>query len=361
MIHGIKQIYYSKYQLNPKAALNAKSQNSPRYGALLRVDFEVYGTGYSDCYPWQELGDLPLDEQLLLLAQNQLTPLTKKSIYFAEIDAQYRSKSTSVFSTLSFPKNHLIIPYESLNKEEIIRIKLEGFDFIKLKFGKNLKKEVTFIKEKYPILKEKNIKLRLDFNSTISINEAKAFFSEIRGQLDIIDFVEDPCEFIFKGWQEIQCEFDVHLALDRKPEEFIAREKKYNDDSSPAFKVIVIKPAIEDSQSFFTIPPQQRVIFTSYMDHPLGQLCAIYEAESFYNKFPRKREHCGFLTHSLFEPNQYSKHLKTEGSVLFAKLGAGFGFEELLIKENWIPVSQYLNQNPKQKNLDLVNRIKSNL
>ena len=72
------------------------------------------------------------------------------------------------------------------------------------------------------------------------------------------------------------------------------------------------------------------------MDHPFGQVCAMNEAGNFYEKFPEKKEHCGFLTHSLYERNLYSDELRIEDTILRVNLGAGFGFEKLLQQENWI-------------------------
>jgi hypothetical protein len=76
------------------------------------------------------------------------------------------------------------------------------------------------------------------------------------------------------------------------------------------------------------------------MDHPLGQLCALYEAAEFYKKFPEKKEHCGFLTHVLFDENSYSKELEISHTLLIPKLEPGFGFGTLLGKENWIDLAE---------------------
>src|SRR6476659_4640671 len=71
-----------RYELTPKRRLSAVADAGPRRGALIRVD-----GGYADIHPWPELGDLPLDEQLALLARGETPSLTASSLEVASIDA----------------------------------------------------------------------------------------------------------------------------------------------------------------------------------------------------------------------------------------------------------------------------------
>lgn len=320
----IRHIYCAHYQLFPKANLNAKSQLKPRNGALLRVEFADHGIGYADCYPWEELGDLSLAAQLELLAQKKVTPLTQRSLYFAEIDAKHRSENKSVFLGKELPCNHL---HGSSPQDDGDNNK---FQFVKLKFGMDLEKEIEFIEKYYDAIKEKNLKLRLDFNAAIPFEKSIQFFSKIKHKTDIIDFVEDPCEFNFEHWKCIQKQFSVSLAWDRKLNSSI-----FPENSKSAFQVLIVKPAIENAFHLVQKFPNQRIVFTSYMDHPLGQLCGLYEAATFYETFPEKEEHCGFLTHQLFEENFYSNLISTHDTIIFPKLDSGFGFGSLLEKEIW--------------------------
>ena len=69
------------------------------------------------------------------------------------------------------------------------------------------------------------------------------------------------------------------------------------------------------------------------MDHPFGQICALYES----CVYPT-REHSGFVTNHLFEPNLYSEQLVVKNAVLLPIDGIGFGFDHLLKKEKWTNV-----------------------
>src|SRR5688572_31024573 len=57
--------------------------------------------GFADVHPWPELGDAPLDEQLALLAQGKMTPLTKASLKQAAWDGGARKRGVSLLDRKS--------------------------------------------------------------------------------------------------------------------------------------------------------------------------------------------------------------------------------------------------------------------
>ncbi len=111
--------------------------------------------------------------------------------------------------------------------------------------------------------------------------------------------------------------------------------KEFPNSFNKIFRVLVIKPAIENHEDFQCLIAHHRVIFTSYMDHPVGQLCGLYEAQKFYETFPQKKECCGFLTHLLYEKNPYSSQFLIKNTILQTTDEEGLGFKSLLEKENW--------------------------
>ena len=334
----IKQISFSKYQLKSKFSLSAVSKNQFRCGALLKFEFVNGEIGYADCHPWEELGDLSLEEHLNLLSHNKFTSISSKSLFFAKIDAKNRSLNRSVFLNKKNLKNHFITSYENISESELLKLKERKFNFIKLKMGKNFKTEIEFIKKYFISLNEKGIKLRLDFNSSFDFDQITKFLEQIRNELEVIDFIEDPFEFHFEQWQEIQNKFSVNLAIDKKTESTLSLIKNKFFESENAFKVIIIKPAVEEISFILNSKLRQRIIFTSYMDHPFGQMCALFEAQSFYEQYPDKREECGFLTHLLYEKNDYAKEFNLYENILSSIQEFGFGFHELLEKEKWIVI-----------------------
>lgn len=331
----VKSISYAGYVLTAKANLNSKFQGKNRIGALLRVEFENQAMGYADCCPLEELGDLSVSSQLNLLSQKKCTKITKKSILFSKRNAFQNQKQNKIGKDI-FLRNHMIIPYEKLDEKELLKIHQSGFNFIKLKFGLNLEKEIDFIKNHAYLLKKINLKLRLDFNSVLCFGQAKKFFSQIENQTECLDFIEDPMEFDFTRWAYLQDTYGISLALDRKMD--LQKCSLFLDKSEQAFKVVIIKPALEDGFDLLHLFPRQRFVFTSYMDHPVGQVCALSEAFNFYQAFPDKQEDCGFLTNTLFQENEYSRLLQVHDTILTNTDGLYSEFYPLFERENWIPL-----------------------
>ncbi|PYQ33811.1 MAG: hypothetical protein DMF57_08030, partial [Acidobacteria bacterium] len=94
-------IWYSEYDLQPRRALSALAAPGPRRGALIRI-----GGGFADIHPWPEFGDAPLDAQIATLARGQTTPLTRRSLEMAALDAQARDRGVSLFEGVSIPESH---------------------------------------------------------------------------------------------------------------------------------------------------------------------------------------------------------------------------------------------------------------
>ena len=272
-----------RYELTPKRRLSAVADAGPRRGALIRAN-----GGYADIHPWPELGDLPLDEQLALLARGETTSLTASSLEFASIAAAARRDGRSLFDGLTIPPSHWPGPDPP-----------SEFDTIKLK-------DIDVIPD--------NVRLRIDFNATLTAEE----FVEIAVTLprERIDFIEDPCPYDASTWGELRAKTGLRLALDRAPK------------SSPqidSYDVLIVKPALEE------IPcTDAEIVVTSYMDHPIGQLCAAYAAAT-----ANIKSTCGLITHVLFENDPFIERMRIDGTRLVAPGGTGWGFDDLLEKLPW--------------------------
>lgn len=273
---------YCKYELKPKRRLSAVAAEGPRRGALIRID-----GGHADIHPWPELGDATLDEQLAKLARGETTPLTRASLRFAAIDAAARRDGRSLFDGLIIPPSHWPGPDPP-----------GGFDTVKLK-------SIDRIPE--------NVRLRIDFNATLMPEE----FVRIAATLprERIDFIEDPCPYDAATWTELRSRTGLRLALDRKG---VAGQTRGAD-------VLVIKPAIEEIPS-----TDSELVVTSYMDHPIGQLCAAYAAAT-----AGITTRCGLVTHVLYEPDLFFDRMQIEEARLIPPGGKGWGFDDLLERLPW--------------------------
>ncbi len=296
-------IAYSKYRLT-------------NLGALLRFTFEDGTTGYADCHPWPELGDVPLDDQLQSLKQGNPSPQMECSLYFAKLDAEARKQGRSLFERKQIPPSHYLLTEMC----ELDAIWDQGFTRIKVKVGRNPNQEAEKLREILSRRIPDGCKVRLDFNNRLNQSQFEEWISVIQSFTHMIDFIEDPFPFDPTAWQQIQETYGVGLACDRVPEKAL----QYPD----AYAVVIWKPAIQPCPN---IPEGKRLIITSYMDHPLGQMAAAYAAAPF-----SQGEVMGLLSHKIYQTTPFSEALYTKGPYLHPdETTTGLGFDPLLTKLKW--------------------------
>ncbi len=280
---------YWKYELKPKRRLSAIAAEGPRRGALIRID-----GGYADIHPWPELGDATLDEQLAMLARGETTTLTRASLKFAAIDAAARRDGRSLFDGLIIPPSHWPGPDPP-----------GGFDTVKLK-------SIDRIPD--------HVRLRIDFNATLTPDE----FVQIAATLprERVDFIEDPCPYDEAMWTELRSRTGLRLALDRGG---ATEHRQKCLCPAEGADVLVIKPAIEEIPRI-----DSELVVTSYMDHPIGQLCAAYAAAT-----AGITTTCGLVTQVLYEPDPFIDRMQIDGARLVPPGGNGWGFDDLLERMSW--------------------------
>ena len=79
----------------------------------------------------------------------------------------------------------------------------------------------------------------------------------------------------------------------------------------------------------------QKLVVTSYMEHPLGQVSAAWEAAKLNVQFPGAIGICGLQTHQLFTPSEFSERLGRWSPSFRSPGGTGFGFDDLFEKLPW--------------------------
>ncbi|HEV8050955.1 MAG TPA: enolase C-terminal domain-like protein [Parachlamydiaceae bacterium] len=320
------EIGFSKYQLFPAG----NSGNKPREGALLKVLQKDGQFGYSDCHPWFELGDAPLQEQLDLIASGRYTSLTSQSLLFAQIDAQARRNQINLFKDLQTPQNHYHISTGNLLTDELMeRLANAGIRLIKVKVGNHFHEDCAMLHRTASKLRSSNLKLRLDFNCKFDQRLFLEFLSQCSQQLDIVDFFEDPFPYDPDAWQTTRERYPVQLACDRESLRAISFPQSCD--------YLVVKPAIQDVTPFLTHKTKgRRLVLTSYLDHPIGQLSGLYTASTILKSHPELLSDCGFLSHHAYIPTLFTSKFNFNGSQLFPSTeGTGFGFDNLLKELKW--------------------------
>ncbi len=314
-----KDVWISPYRLRSKGFLNAVSARREFEGALIRV-----GEGYGCIHPWPELGDPPLEKCLEDLRGRRLWPIVRRAMRCAEFDNAARTAEDSLFEEMEVPRSHATLIQG--NAEEVAAAVEAGCDMVKLKMGRNLVAEVNFLTDM--MVAHSSLKWRLDFNESLDPNQADEFLGGLSArQRMALDYLEDICPFSETVWTGLWKSYRVKLAVDR--------------ESSPqrrAAQVTVVKPALDEPflLSEAAAMNGQSVVITSYMDHPLGQTFAAWEAARTSLIFPGLVGSCGLQTHHLFEKDAFVEELGNWKPEFKIPEGTGLGFNDQLADLSWI-------------------------
>lgn len=318
MISSEQKPLIARYRIRSRGFLNAISGRREFEGALIRV-----GNGYGCIHPWPELGDPPLDKCLADLQGARYWPIVRRALRCAEYDEAARDREESLFEEMEVPKSHATITDLKLSSVEDAVAAV--FTTVKFKGGRDLEQEAKFLET--AVAEHSSLKWRIDFNEVLTPEKAETFLLGLPEMVrSKIDFIEDPCPFSETAWETLYRKTRTRLAIDREAAPH--REKA---------QVTVIKPAVDEPflLAEAAIAHQQRVVLTSYMDHPFGQAFAAWEAARLELQFPGITEVCGLQTHHLFEPNAFSEVLGPWGPDFTPPPGTGLGFDDQLDALPW--------------------------
>lgn len=282
-------VWYWLYDLVPRRRLSAIASDAPRQGALIRVE-----DGFADVHPWPELGDAAIGAQLDHLRRDELTPLTRRSMALARLDGEARRLGRSLFEGLTIPPSHWPLAAGEVPG---------AFDTVKVKMSPGSALDPALAR----------YRLRLDFNGTLEADAFATFVSALPAALrQAIDFVEDPCPYDAPTWRDLRHRCGVRLALDR-------------GDAVDGVDVLVVKPAVQELPR-----TKKEIVITSYMDHPVGQLGAVFVAAS-----SGATSVCGLITHVLYERDPFIERMQIEETRIVPPAGTGIGFDDLLEALPW--------------------------
>ena len=308
----------SHYRLRSAETLNAASGRRQFDGVLIKV-----GEGYGCIHPWPELGDPTLEKCLADLQGARRWPIVRRALRCAEYDAAARSREESLFEEMEVPPSHATLA--AADPELAEQAIAAGFTHLKLKCGRDAPLEracIAAISGAHP-----QVKWRLDFNETLEPSEVREWVWEMDdASRRSIDFLEDPSPFSESAWAALHCELRIPLAIDREAAPLCK-----------AAQVCVIKPAIDEPWLLAeaALGHGQRLVVTSYMDHPFGQAFAAWEAARLGLQFPGQPGICGLRTDVLFQPDAFTEMMGAWSPTFHPPAGTGLGFDDLLDALPW--------------------------
>ena len=318
----VTKLEYYPYTLTPKFAPNRLTEATPRSGALLRVWFSDCSLpGHADLFPWPELGDMPLQLQLETLKERIPLPLAASSLLWAHHEAKAHASGEEFFPGTSLP-SHLT----ALDRAAIPH----GTPLVKLKVTEEDVQnwpQVEALMERFP-----ETRWRLDFNGLFTdMDRAYDSWNKLSHEAqDKIDFIEDPMDEKHMAHEDIHQVFPgATIAVDRNPYPASLRRAE----------VWVIKPVNFAPDVFLreAMDFEGKIVITSSMDHPLGQLMALRAAQLLQRRSPRKVLAGGLCTQDLYLDHPQKNWVRTDNSCLRAALtdGAGWGLSHALGKLKW--------------------------
>lgn len=314
----MNEVYISRYTLRAKSLLNSVAGRREFQGALIRI-----GSGYGCIHPWPELGDPPLAKCLKDLVGARRHSIVRRAVRCAELDGAARENGDWMFDDVVLPQSHATLT--EMTREAVEKALVAGFGTVKVKVGRDAEKEASFLNEISKAYAQ--LQLRLDANCAFDVAGYKAFASRLHdGARVALDFIEDPVDYDGELWATLRREVGLPLALDRD----VAVGSKGAD-------AYVLKPAIEEPWLLVedAVATGKGAVVTSYMDHPLGQSFAAWEAIRMNAVFPEAVGLCGLQTHGLFRETAYSYALGAVQPEFSPAEGTGLGFDDLLAAESW--------------------------
>lgn len=312
-------IWISPYRLKSRGFLNSISNRREFLGTLIRI-----GDGYGCIHPWPELGDPPLEKCIDDLRSRRFRPIVRRALRCAEFDNAARCAEESLFEEMEVPRSHATLA--NADAKELAAAVGAGFDAVKMKAGRDLAAEALFLETM--LAAHPQLRWRLDFNESLEPAAADAFLTGLSPQARMaIDFIEDICPFSETIWESLWKKHRVRLAVDRES----APHRK-------AAQVMVIKPAVDEPFPLAEAAAMngQAAVMTSYMDHPLGQAFAAWEAARMGLIFPGLVATCGLQTHHLFEKDAFTESLGEWKPDFTIPDGTGLGFDDALAALTWV-------------------------
>ena len=327
------KLWTHKYHLSPKSSLNCASNVSEKEGSLLKVEFDDGSTGYSDLFPWVELGDESLSDQLWSLKTGAYLELARQSLSLAKMDADARLKGEELLSSKSLIRNHyLITNILQYDLVDLISIQEKGFSTIKIKMGRELLRETMLLEEIVETF-QSAFKLRLDFNCSLSIEELEAWLPSMTKELkSSIEFIEDPTPYIDGFWAALSEIYGISFALDHAADPLSC--------GAVGADIVVIKPAKQNASKIIKnlIQTDKKFVVTHYMDHPVGRAGAVVVAESLRAVVGDRLLDCGLNDYGYYEGGHSFYETPAESAeIKFPEGGLGIGFGKKFCDIKWDP------------------------
>ena len=207
----------------------------------------------------------------------------------------------------------------------------EGYTAAKLKIGRDPQREAAALNG----FADLSLRWRFDANASLTTGgeSIETFLANLNPNIRTnIEFLEDPCPYDPDAWSALAEREQLPLALDW--------ELPASPPPWPGARILVIKPASQDAFPLALAAAQagMGVVVTHSMDHPLGQSAALWTAMRLRQRHGELVRDGGLQATGLYEPDDFTAQIRTDGPRVVPPPGTGFGFDALLNRLEWQPL-----------------------
>ncbi len=162
------------------------------------------------------------------------------------------------------------------------------------------------------------------------------FFSKLNAEEILkIQYIEDPMKYDPSEWSELNKK--IPLAFDQP----LSANQSAASFAKDSFQHLILKPALQNTDLLveWALENNKKITITSFMDHPLGEANAFYQALHIKSKLGSKAKDlfnvCGLRTQFLFARTEFSNEIEDSKPQLLFPKGTGFGFDLQLRNLQW--------------------------
>lgn len=342
----LDSINISSYELNfRKQYINAKFKLNKRKGWIIQLSSNGF-TGYGDCSPLEKFSIETLDQCAYALEGFKLSIGSNYDIDLDEL--LYLSKvhgedvpsvqfaiDCAIYDLFSQLNQVQFNKYLNQNASSEISVAHypnymnDSFDGMVLKIkivNNNLFKDLDYIDGILDNYKN-NIKLRLDFNGSLSLDRAIRFCKMLDGRP--IDYIEQPLSMkSYEDLYELSMHTDIPIAIDEVIVDIESIEKLLEDSIGDVF---IFKPMLIGNikklqkMSQLLSNEQKRYNISSLLESNIGRLAYLHLASAL-----NIEEECGIATNVFFE-NDLCSFPKTSNGIIRIDNKFGLGLDEINI------------------------------
>ncbi len=280
-----------RFKLNQPIALGMLVTGY-REGIIIRLIDDSGKTGFGEIAPVESFGSEPLENAQTKLDSfyGRVTLDAISTLYqegYGCTQFALRSAVKSIFKTAAYPQSEVysaaLLPIETNPfSKELRACKAQGYRSIKYKLRPEAQGGISYkgLVELLDAVQDTGLKIRLDANETLSLEESKRALEILEGYSHSIDFLEQPLDrMLVAEMIDLSYEYNIPIALD---ESLSTMGREICSYSMPESMVWVIKPSLGDL-NLLSDSHKNPLVYSSVFETAIGFSAILELQDSTYD------------------------------------------------------------------------------